>query len=132
MRVLAGDAASSLDQLIPTAGAAVESIYVATFWIPPGHTAASREFTTRFQAMTHRLPSAGEALTYDAVMLLASAARTMGPERDLVRQYLQELGDSRPPYDGVTGQIAFGEERRPRRIIIARVRRRLLESVPWQ
>ena len=60
MRILAGDAASSLDQLVQTAGAAAESIYVATFWIPPGRSETSRIFTTRFQAMTDRLPSAGK------------------------------------------------------------------------
>ena len=74
LRVLAGDAATSLSQLIEAAGQAADSIYVATFWIPPGTTDAGRKFTARYQAMTGQTPEAGDALIYDAIMLLATAA----------------------------------------------------------
>ena len=66
------------------------------------------------------LPAAGlpltaeAALTYDGVMLLATAARAAGTDREAVRAYLADVGTRRPPYEGVTGTIAFGENGDPR------------------
>lgn len=66
------------------------------------------------------LPAAGlpltaeAALTYDGVMLLAAAARAAGPDREAVRAYLADVGTRRPPFDGVTGAIAFAENGDPR------------------
>ena len=45
-------------------------------------------------------------------MLLASAGQAGGPERRAVRDYLTTLGDTRPSYRGVTGEIAFRGARR--------------------
>ncbi len=131
LRVLAGDAATSLSQLIEAAGEAADSIYVATFWIPPGTTDAGRKFTARYQAMTGRTPEAGDALLYDAIMLLATAASNVGTRREMIRQYLEALGISRPPYPGVTGPIAFGAHQTSS-VRIARVRHGGLEPVAWQ
>jgi branched-chain amino acid transport system substrate-binding protein len=131
LRILAGDAATSLSQLNQTAGKATDSIYVATFWIPPGSAEAGRKFTERYQAMTGKTPEAGDALVYDAIMLLATAAGNVGTRREMIRQYLEALGVSRPPYQGVTGPIAFGSHQMSS-VIIARVRHGRLEPVNWQ
>jgi len=131
VRILAGDAASSLSQMNQEAGKASDSIYVATFWIPPGSTETGRKFTERFQAMTGHTPEAGDALVYDAIMLLATAASNVGTRREMIRQYLEALGTSRPPYQGVTGAIAFGSHQVPS-VIMARVNRGSLEPVNWE
>jgi branched-chain amino acid transport system substrate-binding protein len=131
VRILAGDAATSLAQLSPEAGKTSDSIYVATFWIPPGSTETGRKFTERFQAMTGRTPEAGDALLYDAIMLLATAASNVGTRREMIRQYLEALGTSRPPYQGVSGPIAFGSHQLAL-VTIGRVRHGQLEPVNWQ
>jgi len=131
LRILAGDAATSLSQLNLTAGKATDSIYVATFWIPPGTTESGRKFTERYQAMIGKTPEAGDALLYDAIMVLATAASNVGTRREMIRQYLEALGISRPPYQGVTGPIAFGSHQMSS-VIIARVRHGQLEPVKWQ
>ena len=48
-------------------------------------------------------------LTYDAVGLLAEALRSGARTREDVRDYLNSLGRTRPPYDGVAGPIEFDE-----------------------
>jgi ABC-type branched-subunit amino acid transport system substrate-binding protein len=54
---------------------------------------------------------AGEGvLTYDAVHLLGDAVRAGARTRAQVRDYLRSLGRSRPPFSGVGGLIAFGED----------------------
>ncbi len=57
------------------------------------------------------MPDASEALQYDAYMLLAAAIREAGPSRVAVRKWLESLGRSREPWQGVTGPIAFTRPR---------------------
>jgi branched-chain amino acid transport system substrate-binding protein len=45
--------------------------------------------------------------TYDAVNLVARAIDQAGTDRRAVRDYLAQVGRSRPAYEGVTGTIAF-------------------------
>jgi branched-chain amino acid transport system substrate-binding protein len=130
LRVLAGDAAVSLPELTDAAGKAGDSIYVASFWLPPGDSEMARAWSARFQAAAGRSPTAGDALTYDAIMLLATAARSVGPSRTSVRAFLEQLAESRPAFEGVTGPISFGPIK-ARPVIIARLRNRKLERVTW-
>ncbi len=68
---------------------------------------------------------------YDAIMLLATAATNVGTRHEMIRQYLEALGTSRPPYLGVTGPVAFGMHQTSS-VTIARVRQGALEPVAWQ
>lgn len=54
-------------------------------------------------------------LSYDAVMLLAEAIRQVGPDREKIRDWVWEVGKSKPPFAGASGPIAFpsGGERAP-------------------
>jgi branched-chain amino acid transport system substrate-binding protein len=61
----------------------------------------------RFRARTGSELSAEVALTYDAVMLVAAAARESGLSRDGILEYLNSLGGTRPAYPGATDDIAF-------------------------
>jgi branched-chain amino acid transport system substrate-binding protein len=73
--------------------------------------AALRE---RYRARTGRVLTAELALTYDAVMLVAAAAREAGPRRGAILDYMRSLGRTRPVYRGATGDIEFDEGGDPR------------------
>jgi branched-chain amino acid transport system substrate-binding protein len=130
VRVLAGDAAASLPELQLAAGKASDSLYVATVWVAPGTSEQARTFSARFQAVTGRAPTAGDALTYDAILLLAHAASEAAGDRAKVRAYLDDLGSARPAYEGVTGPIRF-DDQSGRPMVIARLRKGAFEQVPW-
>jgi ABC-type branched-subunit amino acid transport system substrate-binding protein len=49
-------------------------------------------------------------LTYDAMHLVGEAVRAGARTRAQVRDYFLSLGRSRPPFSGVSGLIAFGED----------------------
>jgi branched-chain amino acid transport system substrate-binding protein len=61
----------------------------------------------RFRAHTGDEATVEAALAYDAVTLLATAAREVGARREAVHGYLRSLGSTRPRFPGVTGDIAF-------------------------
>ena len=46
-------------------------------------------------------------LSYDAVELLAEAMRHAGPNRAAIREWLSRVGKTAPPFNGVSGAIAF-------------------------
>jgi len=70
-------------------------------------------FRDRFRAKTGDSVTAETALSYDAVMLLATAARTVGTRREAVRKYLVSLGHERPPFPGTTANLTFDEHGDP-------------------
>lgn len=120
-RYLAGDGVLVEPLLAAMAGPSLDSIYVVAFWTPGATDSASREFVTRFRFVTGRDPRSDDAMFYDATMLLAQAIRAEGPDRESVRRYLLSLGRDRPPYQGVTGPIAFTPGS-PRPLIMTRIR----------
>jgi branched-chain amino acid transport system substrate-binding protein len=69
---------------------------------------------TRFRSASGVPLTAEAAFTYDAVLFLASAARSVGIRREEIRDYLAGVGTRHPPYEGVTGTIAFDAEGDPR------------------
>ena len=71
-----------------------------------------------------RLTSEG-VLTHDGVALIGEALRAGARTRAQVRDYLRTLGRSRPPYSGVGGLIAFGEDGQvDRKMELARITNR--------
>jgi hypothetical protein len=50
------------------------------------------------------------AIVYDAMMLTGEALRSGARTRSQFLEYFTSLGKSRPPYNGVTGPIAFGDD----------------------
>lgn len=114
MRFLVGDGTLADSALARRVGAAAESMYVVAFWHPDAGSAPSREFAEAFQRVVGRPARHDDAMFYDAVMLLVAGIREVGPDRAALRDYLADLGHGRPPYEGVTGPIAFGAAaRRP-------------------
>jgi len=74
-------------------------------------------------------PKPGAAMHYDALMLVMHAVRDVGGSPKAIKAYLTELGKSRPAYQGVTGPIAFGPERR-RPFYMLRIRSGAAVAVP--
>jgi ABC-type branched-subunit amino acid transport system substrate-binding protein len=99
------------------------------FWHPSQPDSLSREFVARFLRSAGRSPRHDDAMFYDATALIVEAVRTVGPDRAAVRAYLEQLGRSRPPYQGVTGPIAFTPQAR-RPLLMTRIRGGRTERVP--
>jgi len=128
LRVVAGDGAVQLPSLVELAGPAADSIYVVAFWLPDVPDSMSRAFVARFRRITGRDPTPDDAMNHDALMLMAEGVRAVGPDRAALRRYLETLGQSRPPYHGVTGEITFLAGSSPR-LVMARLRDGRLERV---
>ena len=87
-----------------------ERIRGVEFW-SPGEDSLSRAFVELVRKKLNRPPAASHALQYDAFMLLSTAVREAGPNRRAIRRWLESLGRSREPWQGVTGPIAFNRPR---------------------
>lgn len=69
------------------------------------------DFLRRFERIVGRPPTAGEALQFDAFLLVRHAIDEVGANRAAVRDYLASLGRSRTPWRGVTGSVQFSTPR---------------------
>jgi branched-chain amino acid transport system substrate-binding protein len=65
------------------------------------------------------------ALGYDAAMLIGRAVHDVGPRRTAIHEWFGTIGTSRPPHPGVTGSIAFDQNRDPmdKKVLVAQVAR---------
>lgn len=66
-----------------------------------------REFARRYDERFGLRPTGTDALTYDATRLLIAGIRAGARTGAEMRDFLDSLGRTRPPYQGVTGAIAF-------------------------
>ena len=87
-----------------------ERVRGVAFWKPRADS-VNAKFVDLVKPVLGRAPDASEALQYDAFMLLAAAVRDVGPDRMAIRNWLESLGRTRPPWIGVTGPIAFNRPR---------------------
>ena len=131
LRFITADAVEISDAQVAAMGAAAESTYFVAFWYDGLTDARSTAFTTAYRRVTGTHPSPATALQYDALMLLMTAVRDVGPNRKAIQTYLSDLGRSRPPYEGVTGPISFEAGRR-RPLYMLRVRGGATIAVPGQ
>ena len=123
LRFVAGDGAVVLPTLADAAGPAADSIYAVAFWLPlpdAGDDSLTRAFIARHRRVAGRDPLPADAMSHDALMILAAAVRDAGPDRAAIRAYLEALGRTRPPYRGITGEITFLPNRPPR-LVMARL-----------
>lgn len=96
----------------------LDALFVVGLWHAGRDDEVSRRFVERFKAVTGREPTPMNALAHDALLLLAAAAGDVGPSREAIREYLLELGVTRPPYPGVTGPVSFQPHRTPRLLMV--------------
>ncbi len=130
IKLLAADGAfDQLAELMVAAGAAADSLYLTTFWVPDTTVPIQRDFIRRYRLDTGREPAAFEAMRYDAVMVLAQAIGEVGADRAAIRDWLRSLGGDRPPYQGVTGDISFRRGAR-RNLLLVRLRDGVPVPVP--
>ncbi len=106
LRVLGGDALSGLETV-----RRAEGVLMSTAYLPDRPGERNRAFVEVYraaypnQALDHR-----GAATYDIVYLLARALNAVGADRRRLRDYLSGVGSASPPFDGVTGLIAFDQQ----------------------
>lgn len=116
--ILAADALSTIRQFVPDS-ALRPSIQHADF-LELDATPALRRFASRFQRQTGRQATPANALSYDAVSLFAAGRAAGAGTGPAMREYLLSLGRSRPPFDGITGEIVFDEDGDVRRSYVMR------------
>jgi branched-chain amino acid transport system substrate-binding protein len=88
-----------------------DRIYQTLFWDPFRADSVSMDFVERYRQLTGAFPSHDHALYRDGLVLLADAVRAVGTDRRAIREYLLTLGNTRPPFHGVTGPISFTPDR---------------------
>jgi branched-chain amino acid transport system substrate-binding protein len=104
------------DGLVPLAqrGPLFDGTLVGLLYHPASGERA-QAFATAFRQAYQREPDPFAAAAYDAVMLLATAARANGATREGIQRYLRTLGrpGGAPAFEGATGQIRFDENGDP-------------------
>ena len=103
--VLGGDGLEGIHE----AGALAEGVYLSSSYFPNLPTVANRKFVEAYRRKypTAGMPNQPAAATYDAVYLLRDVIARSGPNRDDVRRALAGVGSATPPFEGVTGTVAF-------------------------
>ncbi|MBI3924515.1 MAG: ABC transporter substrate-binding protein [Armatimonadetes bacterium] len=120
---LATLAATYSHDLVQQGGDSVEGLVTSTYFHPEASDAAVRSFTRRFQEMFGDIvPSHREANAYDTLMLLVTAIRHAGFERAPLRDYIASLGETRGPYQGVTGEFAPARQLERRKVYVLEIR----------
>lgn len=103
--IVGGDAVALARRLVPRSDDWREVRYVD--FADLNGSAAMVDFRSRFEERFGRSATAADALTYDATRLLLEAIRDGAESGPEVRDWLNSLGRERPPYEGITGPIAF-------------------------
>jgi branched-chain amino acid transport system substrate-binding protein len=106
--LMGGDGWES-DQLIPTAGAAVEGCYFSTHYSPESENPQVQEFVKKYQArFGGAVPDAMAALGYDSAAILVDAIKRAGSTE--AGKLRDALGGTKN-FNGVTGTITIDEKR---------------------
>lgn len=106
-RFVTADGADPDASLRTRAGPAVKRLWLTQFWTPLKDS-ASAAFAREYERRSGQPPDQGTALRWDGARLLVAAIHQVGPHPKRIAEYLRELGHSRPPFHGVTGDIYFG------------------------
>ncbi len=103
--VLGGDGLEGIEQ----AGSLAEGVYLTAAYFPKIAGEANRRFVEAFRRKypAAGLPNQPAAATYDAVYLLRDVIGRVGSKREAVRRALAGVGSATPPFEGVTGTVAF-------------------------
>lgn len=103
--VMGGDALTSIEALGPLA----EGVRVSLPYLPDQPGELNGAFVAAYgRAYEGQRPDHRGAGAWDIVHLLARGLLEVGPNRRALRDYIAATnGTTRPPYDGVTGRIAF-------------------------
>ncbi|HVH09734.1 MAG TPA: ABC transporter substrate-binding protein [Gemmatimonadales bacterium] len=102
--VLGGDALAGIE----ADGALAEGVRLSAAYLADRRDERNGAFVADYaRAYPGERPDHRGAGTYDAIRLVARAIAGVGPARQAVRDYVARVGRGRPPFEGVTGTIAF-------------------------
>ena len=118
---LGGDALEGIEE----SGALAEGVYVSNAYLASFDTPKNRAFVLDYlrKYPTALPPNQPAAATYDILFMLRDVIARVGTDRRAIRNAVAAIGQSAPPFEGVTGEIAFdaaGDVPR-QRVIIGRV-----------
>ncbi len=103
---LGGDALSGIEQSGPLA----EGVRMSVAYLVDQAGDRNAQFVAAYaRAYPGERPDHRGATTYDIVHLLATVLRDAGPQRGAVRDRVARVGRDLPPFEGVTGRIAFDD-----------------------
>jgi branched-chain amino acid transport system substrate-binding protein len=85
----------------------LEGMRHTLFFSPLRNDAKVQEFVRAYQQKFNQLPDDEAALNYDAVFLLKRATEMGGATREGIRDYLDTVGTTSPPFEGVAGRVIF-------------------------
>jgi branched-chain amino acid transport system substrate-binding protein len=118
---LGGGALEGLEE----AGPLAEGTYVSNAYLASFDTPNNREFVRAYARKYpgSLAPNQPAAASYDILFMLKAAISRVGTDRIKLRDAVAEIGRGMPPFEGVTGEIAFDEHGDvPRqRVIIGRI-----------
>jgi len=84
----------------------LNGLMVCSFFYAQAPDPKIQDFVRRYQAFTGSpTPSHREAYSYDALKLMGRAIEEVGFRRQSLRDYFDSLGQSRPPYRGISGEF---------------------------
>ena len=103
--ILGGDGLEGIEG----AGALAEGVYLTSSYFPTLPTGANRKFVEAYRRKypDARMPNQPAAATYDAIHLLRDVIGRVGSSRKDVSRALAGVGSETPPFEGVTGVVAF-------------------------
>ena len=105
MPVVGGDGLEGIE----AAGDIADGVYLTSAYLPTLDTPENRRFVAAYRG---RYPDAAPpnqpaAATYDAIYLLRDLLRDGRVTRRALLEALTTIGETRPPYQGVTGMLGF-------------------------
>lgn len=105
--IIAGDGTLPIKNFFDRAGSRTDGVHIVEFWHLDPTSQAALDFVQRFERAVDRPLRHADVVYFDATILAATAIRQGGATREGTRRYLRSLGAERPPYQGLSGPIAF-------------------------
>ncbi len=100
--VIGGDALTGIE------GPLAEGVRFSSTYLPQQPGERNGRFVAAYaRAFKGERPDHRGAGAYDILRLLAQAITIAGPDRDAIRDFIAQVGTTKPAFEGVTGTIAF-------------------------
>ena len=123
--VIGGDALTGIE------GPLAEGVRFSSTYLPQQPGDRNARFVAAYARAFHgERPDHRGAGAYDILRLLAQAIGEVGPGRRAIRDYIAQVGTTKPAFEGVTGMIAFDTngDVPAKPVVIGVIRQGLLEA----